>query len=513
MVPEFDVAIVGGAFSGAVTALLLKRQRPATRILIIEKATEFDRKVGESTTEVSSCFLTKILGLTSYLGHEQLSKQGLRLWFYNRPGQPFDDCVEIGARYQARLPTFQVDRAKLDAHLLQLAAEAGCEVWQPAKVSRCELEGANGQSLGVSIDGEERAVRCRWLIDASGRAAFLARKLGSFRPNTEHPINAVWARFSGVKDWDSYEWREKFPDYAAASRTGRAWATNHLMGPGWWCWIIPLKGGDFSAGLVYDSRIFTLPEGANLAERLLGHIRTHPVGREIFRDAKIVEQEAKAYSAMPYYSTQVCGDGWAIAGDAASFIDPLYSPGLDLCAYTTSVVSDLVTRALGGEEVAERRRYYNEQFVTTYRSWFETLYKDKYYYMGEADLMSAAFLLDVGTYFIGLVRPAYANPERAFLELPFEGLPGRLVGGMMKFYNRRLSALAKNRIAHGACATRNSGWRELYDGFVPDFRLQKLIRKGLFRWWKAELLNLRFWFASRKRVADATAPAAATVEA
>jgi flavin-dependent dehydrogenase len=513
MVSEFDVAIVGGAFSGAATALLIKRQRPATRILIIEKATDFDRKVGESTTEVSSCFLTKILGLTSYLGHEQLAKQGLRLWFANRPGQPFDDCVEVGARYQTRLPTFQVDRAKLDAHLLQLATEAGCEVWKSAKVSRCELEGANGQSLGVKIDGEERAVRCRWLIDASGRAAFLARKLGYFRPNTEHPINAVWARFSGVKDWDSYEWREKFPDYAAAARTGRNWATNHLMGQGWWCWIIPLKGGDFSAGLVYDSRIFTLPEGASLAERLLGHIRAHPVGREIFRDAKIVEQEARAYSAMPYYSTQVCGDGWAIAGDAASFIDPLYSSGLDLCAYTTSVVSDLVTRALGGAEVADRRRYYNEQFATTYRFWFETLYKDKYYYMGEADLMSAALLLDIGTYFIGLVRPVYANPERAFLELPFEGIPGRLFAAMMKFYNRRLSMLAKNRIAHGACATRNSGWRELYDGFVPDFRLQKLIRKGLFRWWKAELLNLRFWFASRKRAQGAAAPAAATVEA
>jgi flavin-dependent dehydrogenase len=513
MIPEFDVAIVGGAFSGAATALLIKRRRPGTRILIIEKATEFDRKVGESTTEVSSCFLTKILGLTSYLGHEQLSKQGLRLWFANRPDQPFDECVEIGARYQARLPTFQVDRSKLDAHLLHLATEAGCEVWRPAKVSRCELEGANGQSLGVNVDGQERVVRCRWVIDASGRAAFLARKLGYFRQNTAHPINAVWARFTGVKDWDSYDWREKFPDYAAASRTGRAWATNHLMGQGWWCWIIPLKGGDFSAGLVYDSRIFTLPEGAGLGERLQQHILTHPVGREIFRDAKIVEREAKAYSALPYYSTQVCGDGWAIAGDAASFIDPLYSPGLDLCAYTTSIVSDLVTRALGGADVAERRRYYNEQFVTTYRSWFETLYQDKYYYMGEADLMSAALLLDVGTYFVGLVRPVYAHPERAFLELPFEGAPGRLFAALMKFYNQRLVALAKNRIAHGVCGVGNAGWRELYDGFVPDFRLQKLIRKGLFRWWKAELLNLRFLFAGPKRIPGPTAPAAATVEA
>ena len=103
----------------------------------------------------------------------------------------------------------------------------------------------------------------------------------------------------------------------------------------------------------------------------------HPVGREIFRDAKIVEHDTRAYSALPYHSAQVCGDGWAIAGDAASFIDPLYSPGLDLCAYTTSVVSDLVTRALEGEDVAELRRYYNEQFATTYRFWFETLYKDK----------------------------------------------------------------------------------------------------------------------------------------
>ncbi len=52
----YDVVVMGGAFSGAATALLLKRERPSTRILIIEKAREFDRKVGESTAEVSWCF-------------------------------------------------------------------------------------------------------------------------------------------------------------------------------------------------------------------------------------------------------------------------------------------------------------------------------------------------------------------------------------------------------------------------------------------------------------------------
>ena len=76
-----DVAVIGGAFSGASTALLLKRRNPAWRVVILEKSAEFDRKVGESTTEVSSCFLTRVLGLTSYLGHHQLPKQGLRMWF------------------------------------------------------------------------------------------------------------------------------------------------------------------------------------------------------------------------------------------------------------------------------------------------------------------------------------------------------------------------------------------------------------------------------------------------
>ena len=508
---EFDVAIIGGAFSGAAIALLLKRKRPETRVLIIEKATEFDRKVGESTTEVSSCFLTRMLGLTSYLGHHQLTKQGLRLWFSDRPEQAFDDCVEVGARYQTRLPTFQVDRSKLDEHLLNLAAEAGCEIWRPAKVSVCDL-GATTQSLTVAVDGEERHLKSRWVVDASGRATFLARKLGLFRANVEHPINAVWARFTGVKDWDSYEWRERFPEYTAACRTSRSWATNHLMGRGWWCWIIPLKGGDHSAGLVYDSRIFKLLDGAHLGERLHRHILTHPVGREIFADAKFIENDVRAYSAMPYYSEEVCGEGWAMVGDATGFIDPLYSPGLDFCSYTTTLTADLISRALNGEEVGETLKYYNHQFQITYRYWFETLYKDKYYYMGDAELMSAALLLDVGSYFAGLVRPLYANPEREFLHLPFEGPPGRIFSSIMSFYNRRLVVLAKRRVMKGCYGRRNAGWRELYDGFVPDFRVRKLLRKGLFRWWKAELYNLWLIFSARKSVMATGSPTTAAAE-
>ena len=505
---EYDVVIIGGAFSGAATALMLKRKRPEARVLIIEKTAEFDRKVGESTTEVSSCYMTRILGLTHYLGHHQLAKQGLRLWFSNRPDQPFDDCVEVGSRYQSRIPTFQVDRAKLDSHMLELAVEAGCDLWRPAKVTKCELNGANGQTLNAVVDLSERRVTCRWVVDATGRATMLARKLGHLRPNTEHPVNAVWARFSGVKQWDSYEWRERFPDYANRCRTSREWATNHLFGRGWWVWIIPLHGGDVSAGIVYDSRVFKFPEGPSLGERLHAHILSNPVGREIFGAARVIEGDVHALSMLPYYSEKVCDDGWAAVGDAAGFIDPLYSPGLDFCSYTSYYVADLLARSVAGENVADRLGYYNQQYPITYRYWFESLYKDKYYYMGDAELMSAALLLDVSSYYLGLVMSSYRDPECEFLNLPFGGLGGRLAASMMRFYNRRLVALANRRWAMGCYGRRNAGWRELYDGFVPDARIRKQMWRGLRRWWKCELINLGLMLGSRAGVV-ANQPAAA----
>jgi len=153
------------------------------------------------------------------------------------------------------------------------------------------------------------------------------------------------------------------------------------------------------------------------------------------------------------------------------------------------------------EKTAEFDRKVGES-TTEVSSCYEALYKDKYYYMGDAELMSAGFLLDVASYYFGLVIPAYRNPEEAFLVLPFQGRRGRIAASLMKFYNRRLVALAKRRLATGYFARRNVGWRELYDGFVPDFRVTKLLRKGLLRWWKAELTNLRLIFAS-----PATTPA------
>ena len=127
--------------------------------------------------------------------------------------------------------------------------------------------------------------------------------------------------------------------------------------------------------------------------------------------------------------------------------------------------------------------------------------------------MSAALLLDVSSYYIGLVRAVYRDPEREFLNLPFNGLGGRIARAAMRFYNRRLVALAKRRWATGYYGRRNAGWRDLYDGFVPDVRLRKQIWHGLRRWWKCELINFGLMLHRRTTIPASQPSATVPTEA
>jgi hypothetical protein len=246
---DYDVVIIGGAFSGAATALMLKRKRPEARVLIIEKTTEFDRKVGESTTEVSSCYMTRILGLTHYLGHHQLAKQGLRLWFSNRHDQRFDDCVEVGTRYQSRLPGFQVDRAKLDSHMLDLAAQAGASYgWRKCQALRNE---------GPTDQRGPRSGNCTFT--RVGRRCYRARHdareaviFALTRTPHQRCLGAIQRQ-----NRDSYEWRQRFLDckWLLAAQNGPR-TSSRRSGPDH-----SIAGRRCQRRIVYDNRIFKLLEG------------------------------------------------------------------------------------------------------------------------------------------------------------------------------------------------------------------------------------------------------------
>lgn len=465
---SWDVIVIGGALSGAASALLLRRRNPRARVLIIERSEQFKRRVGESTVEISSYFLGRVLDLTDHLHEKHLTKQGMRFWFKNEHTTSLDQCSETGPGYNVRLPGYQVDRAVLDEEVLVRAVAAGAELLRPVRVTDVTLAPGARQTVSwASDDGRTGVETTRWIIDASGVAALLARKHGWLVPNTEHPIASAWSRWKGVKNWDSRELAEKFPDWAARTKAWRFNATNHLVGRGWWAWMIPLKGGDVSVGVVFDQRIVDLPEGNSLGERLRALLLEHPVARELLADAHWQEGDVHFRRNLAYHSSTFAGDGFVLVGDAAGFIDPFYSPGMDWISYTTSAAAALVDGCLRGKPKDVHIARHNERFSTSYDRWFRAIYQDKYFYMGDHELMTLAFRLDLGFYYAGVVSQPFKRGAVA-LETPTfagpnTGLPYRLVAG----YNRRLVAIACSRMQRGTWGRKN------HRGYFP-FRSYEL---------------------------------------
>ena len=482
-VKHYDVVIIGGALSGAATATLLLRNNPGIRVLIVEKTAKLSRRVGEATVEVSAFFMGRVLGLTQYLNESHIVKQGLRFWFKNDEVENISQASELGARYQVRLPSYQLDRAAFDEEVLRRAGLGGAEILRPATVSNVRLTPGGGQALTVRHGDATHEVRARWIVDASGVAALLARQNGWWTSNTAHPTAATWSRWKGVKDWDSREFTEKYPEWSKAVYGVRGTATNHVIGDGWWSWWIPLKGGDMSVGVVFDQRIVKWnEEGATVGDRLKNFLMKHPVAREMIADAQYDPQDVHWRKNLAYYSTTFAGDGFVLVGDAAAFMDPFYSPGMDWVSFTAYSAADLITAQRNGEPVAGRLPEYNRKFSVSHRSWFESVYQDKYEYMGEWDLMSTAFLLDLGLYYLGIVSQPFKLGEKALLIPPFSPAVARPVFLLMRTYNRRFAKIARRRRSLNLLGRKNRGHRCLTGGFTLESGALKLLFKTLLQW-------------------------------
>jgi len=493
----YDVVIIGGALSGAATALLLLRQQPGLKLLIIEKSAAFGRRVGEATVEVSGYFLSRVLGLTQHLNEAHLVKQGMRFWFYNSRTNTLPECGEIGGRYLSRLPAYQVDRAVLDEEVLRRAVALGAELWRPASVGKVTLVPGGLQSLEVRHQEQACHVSARWVVDASGVAALLARQEGWWRSNTAHPTTAVWARWTGVKDWDGLELAGKFPEWSSACLGIRNTATNHLVGPGWWAWCIPLKGGDVSIGVVFDQRLVEWPQAGPLGQRLKDFLAQHPVGRELLANARWREGDVHWRRQLPYYSTTFAGDGFALVGDAAAFIDPFYSPGMDWISFTASATAELLLAEQRGEALEPLLAKHNRDFGLSYTRWFQAIYQDKYEYMGDFELMRLAFLLDLGLYYLGVASQPYKRGAKALTEPIFSTPPSIPFYHFIRAYNRRFAAMARSRRQRRKWGRRNHARRFMFKGYTLAGSSAWPIFRAILGWLRLELAEgWRSWFAS-----------------
>jgi hypothetical protein len=335
------------------------------------------------------------------------------------------------------------------------------------------------------------------VVDASGVTALLARQEGWFRPNTAHPTATCWSRWSGVVSLDDRSLAEKYPAWANRAKAVRSTATNHLTGYGWWAWIIPLKGGDVSVGVVYDQRIVELPPGPSLGERLREMLCSHPVAKEILANAVYQEGDMHFRRNLAYSSTTFATDGAVLVGDAAGFIDPFYSPGMDWISFSTSAASALIADSFQGKPMAPRVERHNRNFVMSYDRWFRALYLDKYYYMGDFELMTLAFRLDLGLYYLGIVTQPFLHGNRILETPPFAHPKSYWPFRLMELYNRRLVAIARDRHRRGTWGRKNHLG---YFGFISyefNRRLPVRVLGLLFLWAGLELREgWRTWFRS-----------------
>jgi flavin-dependent dehydrogenase len=485
---RYDVVILGGAFSGAAAAVLLRRDRPDLSVLVVERQEAFDAKVGEATTEMSGMFLTRRLALWRHLEREHLPKEGLRYWFHNEKVSRHAEASESGAFQRSTVPSFQLRRDVLDEHLLATAVAEGAELRRPARVRDVQL-GSFDHQVTIEQDGAAETVACRWVLDATGRATFLGKRLGLIERNREHPTAAVWCRWEGVKHLDDLAARGPLA-FSRGNVGSRRLATNHYLGFGYWVWFIPLGNGETSIGIVFDTRLVQLDRGSRLAEDYQAFLRAIPMAAELLEGATMRPEDLRTFSNLAYVTRQYMGEGWALLGDAAAFLDPYYSPGLDHASFTVEATTEIVKAQAAGEDVSARITEHNETFLRSYHRFFQSIYKDKYFYMGEQDLLSASFLIETAQYYLFVVIPAYKIYGR-FHWMPVLGpKPAFFSYHLMRIYNRRFKAIVLNRRAAGEAGRRNHGRRvkALFDLQTAPVRMAA---RGLKLWMLAEADNLR----------------------
>lgn len=491
---NYDVVVIGGAIAGAATAILLRRRSPGLRVLVVEKSDAFDWKVGESTVEISAYFLTRVLKLYDHLSREHLQKQAFRYWFHNEKVTSLREASEVGPTQLARTPGFQLDRAVLDEHVLKVAVSEGSEVWRPAKVVDFSLEGEAGNSVTVEkSDGTKVTVRAKWVVDATGRQALLARKRGGIRPVEGHPTSSIWVRYRNVKDLDGTEVVGTDPadPFVRGVVASRRLATNHFTGWGYWIWFIPLRGGETSVGLVWDTRLVQ-PEGTTPLDKLTRFLNANPLTREMLEHAEPVEGDCRYLGTLPYFVDRFIAPGWTCVGDASGFIDPFYSPGLDQMAFSVHMRVELILKALAGTPAAEMEKEYalhNKRYDRFLRFFFRAIYQDKYHLMGDYDTMTTSFLLDTALYYLVAVHPIYRRSAERLAMPPYYGDGAEVGLYPMRFYQWRLISIAKRKKALGIYGNHNAGRRPGFVGFSVRSSILVMLAHGLVRWAKAEVAN------------------------
>ena len=395
---HYDVAILGGGLAGLTLALQLKGARPESSIVVAEKrdgpAPEAAFKVGESTVELSAQYFANVIGMKDHMEAHQNPKAGLRFFFPADGNRDIARRVEWGSPRWPVVPAYQLDRGRFENELASRVEEAGVKRLGGCRVEDVEL--GEEHRVTVTRSGQSETLSARWVVDATGRSSLLKKKLGLARENGHH-VNSSWFRLGGGLDIDSWSDDERWLG-RMSERGLRGFSTNHLMGQGYWVWLIPLASGPISIGIVADPRFHPWEE-INTLEAAIDWLKRHEpqLGEAVDERRDQVEDFLKVEDFSYGCERVFSPDRWCLTGEAGAFLDPLYSPGSDFIALSNSLITDAVTRELDGEDVAERIEAHHSQYMALFDRILRD-YRDQYQLFGDAQVMVVKHHWDYGYY-------------------------------------------------------------------------------------------------------------------
>jgi flavin-dependent dehydrogenase len=269
--------------------------------------------------------------------------------------------TEIGPCADPIVPSYQIDRGRMEEDLRGMIEQDGATLIEGASVTAIEL-GTDGALHRITCeqDGAIRQLTARWVVDATGRNAVVRKQHKLTRPS-RHVASSGWFRIAGRYDINTLvpaseaEWHHR-------PMAAKRWlSTNHFMGAGYWVWVIPLATGNTSIGVVIHEDTHDYSNIAGLDATRAFIERHEPHLAKGLADAEVLD-----FLCLRNYSYSVAQswsrDRWALVGVAGAFVDPLFSPGNDFIALANTFTVEMLHAERRGDDLKQKAELLNTQY-------------------------------------------------------------------------------------------------------------------------------------------------------